>query len=96
LPGVRKNDVHVKVVDHLLTIEAIKKHDHDSSHDENNIHWHHEEHSIGKVRRSFRLPENVEAENIKAKLNDGILSLTIPKSKDDEFHAKKKKMIQIE
>ena len=96
LPGVRKADVHLKVIDHLLTIEAIKKHDHDSSHDDKNIHYHHEEHSIGKVRRSFRLPENVQAEDIKAKLRDGILSITIPKSKDDSFHAKNKKMIPIE
>jgi len=54
--------------DNILTIQALKKHSHDSKHDDKNIHWHHEEHSLGKIRRAFRLPENIKPDGVKVTL----------------------------
>jgi len=69
LPGVQKSDVHVNInKDNILTIQALKKHSHDSKHDDKNIHWHHEEHSLGKIRRAFRLPENIKPDGVKVTL----------------------------
>ena len=50
------------------------------------------------MRRSFKLPNNVKADEIKAKLLDGILSITIPKEdhQDQEEHHAKKKFVHIE
>jgi HSP20 family protein len=42
--------------------------------------------------RSFQLPENVNAEKIKANYNDGILSIEIPKMEKEQ---KKKRLIDI-
>lgn len=97
LPGVKKGDVHIDInKDNILTVQALKRHDHESKHDDKNVHWYHEEHSFGKVKRSFKLPENIKPDDIKASLKDGILSIDIPKSSEDEDHLKKKKLIHID
>lgn len=96
LPGVQKADVNVNIKDHFLTISALKKSDHSSRHDDKDSHIYHlEEHSWGKVKRVFRLPENIKADGIKAKMKDGMLFIDIPKSEVDHTF-KKKKMIHIE
>ena len=97
LPGVKKGDVHVAInKDNILTIQALKRHDHESKHDDKNIQYYHEEHSFGKVKRSFKLPENIKPDDIRARLKDGILYVEIPKSTEDEDHLKKKKSIHID
>jgi len=51
------------------------------------------------MRRSFKLPPNVKSDEIKAKLLDGILSITIPKEEhhdDQEEHHIKKKFVHID
>jgi HSP20 family protein len=43
------------------------------------ITWHHTERSRSFVKRSLRLPENADTENISASYNNGVLTLSIPK-----------------
>lgn len=50
------------------------------------------ERSYGTFTRSFRLPEHVDAENIKAHTAHGVLKLNIPKSPEKES----KKVIKID
>ncbi|KAJ6913220.1 hypothetical protein NC651_015659 [Populus alba x Populus x berolinensis] len=42
-------------------------------------HWYHFERSGGKFVRSFRLPENSKAKNMKACMENGVLTITVPK-----------------
>lgn len=43
-------------------------------------HWHRRERASGEFERSFRLSDAVDVENVEAKLQDGILTITLPKS----------------
>jgi HSP20 family protein len=40
---------------------------------------HHTERQYGKVKRTLRLPSNADANNARAKFNNGVLDLTMPK-----------------
>lgn len=51
------------------------------------------ERSYGSFTRSFRLPPNVDANSIKAEMNNGVLQLTVPKKEEEET---KSKTISIE
>ncbi len=51
------------------------------------------ERSYGSFTRSFRLPPNVDANAIKAEMNNGVLQLTVPKKEEE---GTKPKTISIE
>ena len=75
LPGVKKSDVEVSVENDQLTISGERKYE--SQNDEKNFHARESYH--GKFSRTFRLPELVNAEDISARQEDGILFVTLPK-----------------
>lgn len=48
-------------------------------------HWHKVEKSYGKFWRQFRLPNNVDLDSVKAKLENGVLILTLDKFSPDKI-----------
>jgi len=76
LPGLKKKDINISVEDGTLTISGDKKMEEEKK--EKNYHL--RESYYGKFERSFRLPKDVEYDNIKAEFNDGVLDVRIPKS----------------
>lgn len=54
--------------------------------------WHRVERSSGKFLRRFRLPENAKVDQVKAAMENGVLTVTVPK---EEEKKKKIKAIQI-
>ncbi len=76
LPGINKEDLKVSVDEGLLSIEGERTLENET---EDKKH-HRIERFYGKFSRSFRLPENVDEENINADFKDGVLSLTLLKS----------------
>ncbi len=76
LPGVEKDDVNVTIDDGILTIKGEK---HSKKEDKK---AHRVECSYGSFVRSFTLPQAVNADGVEAEYNNGVLSLSIPKTED--------------
>jgi len=77
VPGLSREDVKVTLKDGVLTIEGGKQHESDEKAD-NGAHWT-ERHS-GKFSRSFRVPDDVDADKVSAACKDGVLNVTLPKA----------------
>ncbi len=73
-PGVDKDDIHVDVKDGYLTVRGEKKRDHSEEKDG----YSYSERFYGSFERSFRLPRDASVDDIKAKLENGVLTLTVP------------------
>jgi len=76
LPEVKKEDVKITLDDGVITIAGERRHEKEHK-DENEIRI---ESFYGTFARSFSLPENVDAKNIKAETKDGVLRVRIPKT----------------
>lgn len=77
VPGYKKDELKVNVQDGVLTISSEKQKE--SEEDKNG--YTRREFSYRSFERSFQLPENVDADNVKASFTDGVLKLSIPKTK---------------
>jgi HSP20 family protein len=76
VPGLKKEEVKVEVEDgNVLQISGERS----KEHEEKNDRWHRVERSSGKFLRRFRLPENAQTEQIKASMENGVLTVTVPK-----------------
>lgn len=75
LPGVEKDAVTVEVHNKLLTISGEKKAEEVSE----GRGYYRSERAYGAFRRSFRLPDSVEGENVDATFKDGVLTIKLPK-----------------
>jgi HSP20 family protein len=76
LPGVTEDDVEVDVDGDLLTIRAEKREERELERADQHV----TERLFGVFQRSIRLPEPVDAQSIKATLDNGVLRIVIPKS----------------
>ena len=89
LPGIKKEEVKVEVEDdRVLQISGERNVEKEDKNDT----WHRVERNSGKFMRRFRLPENVKMEGIKASMEDGVLTVTVPK---EEVKKPEVKSIQI-
>jgi HSP20 family protein len=75
VPGFDKDEVDVRVTDHTLHVGA----EHDESVDESDERYLRRERRHESMRRSIRLPEEVDTESVNARLNNGVLTATVPK-----------------
>lgn len=75
LPGYKKEDVKAELKEGYLTITASFT----DSEEKKEKKYLRRERYFGSCSRSFYVGENVEKEDIKAKFNEGVLELTVPK-----------------
>ncbi|HEX5710001.1 MAG TPA: Hsp20/alpha crystallin family protein [Sulfuricurvum sp.] len=75
LPGVKKEDISVKVENNVLTIKGERK----TKKEVKKEDYYKVESNFGSFTRSFTLPQNVDAENIHAESKDGVLEVVLPK-----------------
>ena len=72
VPGVKKEDVKLELNDRLLTVSVEKKTQGEGGE------------SRFSYTRSISVPDSIKAEGIAAKLEDGILTVTLPKSEESK------------
>lgn len=89
LPGFAKDEIKLELNNGMLTISTEK-----SLNRENNGKMLRQERYVGKMQRSFYVGEALTEEDIRAKYENGVLMLSIPKK--DAVKVPEKKQILIE
>jgi HSP20 family protein len=77
LPGVAKEDVHVAVEGRRVDISAQTRREDEKKEGDRVVY---RERSVQSFARSFTLPQEVDSGKTVAKLDQGVLTLTLPKS----------------
>jgi HSP20 family protein len=80
LPGLKKEDVKLTLENNVLTLSGEKRYE--EKRDEDNFHL--RESRYGKFERSFRLTDNIDRSNIAADYKDGVLTISLPKTKESQ------------
>ena len=80
LPGVSEKDVDVRLEDDVLVIRAEKKFERKDEKES----YHFMERSYGTFQRALRLPGPVEPEQVQASFENGVLTVTVPKTEQQE------------
>ena len=76
LPGLKKEEVKVEMEEgRILQISGERS----KEQEEKNDKWHRIERSSGRFMRRFRLPENAKVDQVKAGMENGVLTVTVPK-----------------
>ncbi|XP_007026852.2 PREDICTED: class I heat shock protein [Theobroma cacao] len=85
LPGLKKEEVKVEIEEgrvlQLSGERSVEKED-------KNEKWHRIERGRGKFLRRFRLPENAKVDEVKATMENGVLTVTMPKVEEKKTKLK--------
>ena len=76
VPGMKKDDFTIELNDKILVISS------DNSNYDQSERTRLNEFNYSSFQRSFRVPESVELDKIKANYKNGILKIKLPKRKD--------------
>jgi HSP20 family protein len=76
IPGVKPEDIRISLEGNVLTIQGMKE----EEREENTERVHRYERMYGVFERSFTLPSSVEPKEINANYDNGVLTITLPKS----------------
>lgn len=74
LPGLKREDLDIKVENNTLTLRGERKRETDVKQES----YHRVERTYGAFSRSFSLPATVNTEQVQAKFVDGVLTITLP------------------
>ncbi len=82
VPGIKKEDIKLEVKNGVLSVKAEQKHEKENK-DEKKGYYRIERSYLG-YSRSFTLPAQIDETKVKAKCNDGVLEVHMPKKKVTE------------
>ena len=80
LPGIKPEDLDISVVGETLTLTGSRQPE-ELKEGEN---YHRRERRVGKFTRTFQLPFTVEANNVDAKFDKGILHIALPRAEAEK------------
>ncbi len=90
VPGVKKNEINLNVTDNSVEISA----EHKQEKEEKKKNYLRKERREVSHYRTIPLSEKVVSGKVKAKLTDGVLTITLPKSKPTPVPKKKSVTVQ--
>ncbi len=82
LPGFKEDEINVDVRGNVLTISAESK----VEREDQQANWHIREMRYGKFARAITLPEEVVVNKADASLENGLLTVKLPKQKPSPVH----------
>lgn len=94
LPGFNKEDINVTMKDGVLTIAAEHKENKDEKDEKTGKYLRRERHEAS-YQRSFSVGENVTPEEVAAKYENGVLTVTVPKKEPQIPQKEEAKKIAI-
>lgn len=78
VPGIEEKDIEIKIEDNTLSLRGERKFQKETK-EEN---YHRIERTYGSFFRAFTLPHSVDADNIRAEHENGVLKVTMPKRRE--------------
>lgn len=87
LPGFKKDEIHLDLENGYLSVSASKQLDKEEKNKKGKLIR--QERYSGSMQRSFYVGENITEEDIKAKYEDGVLKLSVPKKEAKKIPEKK-------
>jgi HSP20 family protein len=76
VPGLKAEDLNIQVLENVVSIEGEYRAD-QTEYLLNEI-------PSGTFRRALRLPADIQADKVEAKINDGVLTLSLPKAESSK------------
>ncbi|MCP4671839.1 MAG: Hsp20/alpha crystallin family protein [Desulfobacula sp.] len=80
LPGLKKEDISVKIEERILTIEGERK----IENEEKKENYYRRERTYGSFKRAFNLSDDVLIDDVNADFKDGVLKLILKKDNTKE------------
>lgn len=80
LPGAKKEDIDISLIDNRLRVSGKREEEEETKDDT----YYAYERSYGSFTRTFTLPDTADTEHISANLDDGVLTLVIPKTAESK------------
>ena len=90
LPGVAEQDIEVSLDEDVLTIRAEKK----QERREERQGMHFSERAYGTFQRSLRLPFRIDPDQVRARFENGVLSVTLPKPRPPQQERARRIQVQ--
>lgn len=85
VPGIKKENIDIDLNKSSLTVSAKKE---DFKEDKNKK-YHKTEFAYGDYSRTIYFPQEIDLSSSEAKLEDGVLCITLPKAKNEKEETKK-------
>jgi HSP20 family protein len=82
LPGLREDDVNIEIKDRVLRISGERR----SEHEDKGEGFHRVERAYGGFSRSLNLPDGIDADDVSASFDRGVLEVKIPKPAERKPH----------
>lgn len=86
VPGYKKEDVNMELSNGYLTIKASHNTTDEEKDEKGNLIR--SERSFGSCSRSFYVGENIKASDVKAKFDNGMLTVVVPSSEQKQIESK--------
>ena len=85
VPGLSEGDLAIEVKGDVLTVRGEKE----EKHEQKDKQFYRVERSYGSFLRTLSLPGDANADDILARLKDGVLTLTIPRNPSEQADVKR-------